>query len=250
MSQRIKGILFDLGDTLLDFPHVDVTKMFAAGARLAYEYLRQIGQPLPPFHKYHRMQLWAIRQRYFLSRITRREFNALDLIARLGARMGQTLTRSHAVELAWLWYEPLSKRAVMEADLPTTLRQLRDRSLTLGLVSNTFIPAEALDRHLRRESLIDLLPVRVYSCNVGRRKPHQRIFDVALGEARLRPDQTLFVGDSPRADIKGANRAGMISVLKDPAQRHAKSRIKPHHRIARIAELIDIVAGYNRGGAD
>jgi len=250
MSRRIKGILFDLGDTLLHFSHVDVTRMFKAGSKLAYMYLKQLDQPLPPFGRYHRMQLRAIRWRYFLSRITKREFNALDLIARLGARMGQTLTREHAVELAWLWYEPLSKRAVVEQDLQATLSELRDGRLTLGLVSNTFIPAEALDRHLHRENLLDLLPVRVYSCNVGCRKPSKRIFEIALQKAQLQPDQTLFVGDSPRADIKGANQAGMISVLKDPAGRYAKSRIKPHHRIDRIADLTDVVAQYNQGQAD
>ena len=55
----------------------------------------------------------------------------------------------------------------------------------------------------------------------------------------------MFVGDSPKADIRGANRAGMVSVLKDPDNRHGSSRIQPCHRIRSITELADIVDQYN-----
>jgi putative hydrolase of the HAD superfamily len=250
MDRRIKGILFDLGDTLLDFGQLDVTSLFEAGGHLAYQYLKDLEQPLPPFRRYLKTQLWAIRRNYFLSRITRREFNSVDLILRLAARTGQDLTREHALRLAWLWYEPLSKEATVEEGLPETLRRLRDSGLTLGLVSNTFIPADVLDRHLAQEGLLEFLPVRTYSCDVGYRKPSRRIFRAALDAADLAAGETLFVGDSLRADIKGANRMGIVTVLKDPTDRHARSRIKPHHRIRRLTELPAVVAEYNGDEGD
>ena len=102
-----------------------------------------------------------------------------------------------------------------------------------------------LDRHLACENLLELLPIRVYSCDVGCRKPNRRIFQVALKKADLTSEQTIFVGDSHWADIRGANRAGLTSVLKDPLGRHQDKRIKPHHRIRSLLELPDIVLGYN-----
>ena len=39
----VRGILFDLGDTLVDFGPIDTTALFARGARLAYGYLRRLG---------------------------------------------------------------------------------------------------------------------------------------------------------------------------------------------------------------
>jgi len=247
MARSIQGILFDLGDTLLDFGQLDVTSLFEAGGRRAYRHLKDLDQPLPPFRRYMKSQLWHIRWNYLLSRITRREFCSADLILRLGAKMGHRLTREQALRLAWLWYEPLSQVATVEDGLDETLARLRDAGLTLGLVSNTFIPGDVLDRHLEREGLLEFLPIRVYSCDVGYRKPSRRIFRAALERADLKPDEAMFVGDSLRADIKGANRMGLVSVLKDPAGRHDGARIQPHHRIRCIADLHDIVEQYNGG---
>jgi putative hydrolase of the HAD superfamily len=244
-QQRIKGIFFDLGDTILDFGQVDVPAIFLTSARLAYEYLGSLNQPLPPFARFHRRQLWAIRWRYALSRITRREFNALDVTDRLGRRMGHKLSREQNLELTRLWYKPLSEQATVEEGTVDMFRALRRDGLQLGVVSNTFIPPEVLDEHLERENLLELLSPRVYSSAVGCRKPARRIFELAMAQAGLTPDETLFVGDSLRGDIRGANRAGMISVLKDPAGRHAKSLIKPRYRIRSLLELPAIVARHN-----
>jgi HAD superfamily hydrolase (TIGR01509 family) len=246
MTKRIKGILFDLGDTLLDFGRVDVASVFEAGARLAYDYLKKLDQPLPPFAKFHRRQLWAFRWSYFKSRFTRREFNSLDVIGRLSLRMGHDLTDEQMAEMAWMWYEPLSRCATVEEGTRETLLKFRDEGLLLGLVSNTFVPGTILDRHLRQLGLLELLPIRVYSCDVRYRKPHRNIFDEALRQAGLLPAETLFVGDSPHADIKGANRAGLVPVLKDPDGRYAKASVKSLHRIRCLAELEQIVVQYNR----
>jgi len=245
LARQIDGILFDLGDTLLEFGQVDVPSLFEAGAKLAYEYLRKLGKKLPPFPKYHRQQLWAVRWNYFKSRLTNREFNSLDLIGRLSKRMGHGLNHDHVLELAWLWYEPLSRSACVEPGLRTTLETLRDMGMKLGLISNTFIPGQVLDRHLAAAGLLDLLSVRIYSCDVVYRKPHRRIFELALKQANLSASKTIFVGDSPQADITGANRAGMISVLKSPKNPAGTGISTPAHRIDRISQLVEIVENYN-----
>jgi len=249
MAGSIKGILFDLGDTLLDFGKVDVTGLFEAGARLSYAYLQELSQPLPPLAKFHRRQLRAIRWNYFKSRFTRREFNALELIGRLAMRMGHELTHEHILELAWRWYMPLSQCAKVEDDLPKLLEALRDRGMKLGIVSNTFVPGEVLDRHLQQAQLLDFLPIRVYSCDVGYRKPSPKIFSLALERAGLAPENTLFVGDSPKADIMGSLKAGMIPVLKDPRDLHVRGEAARHarHRIHRLSELSEIIARHNAG---
>jgi len=245
MAKRIRGIFFDLGETLLDFGDVDVTALFTAGSKLAYEHLRSLGYELPPMDKYNRRQLRAVRWNYFVSHVTRREFNALTLIDKQNRAGGRVLSPEDLIELAWRWYRPLSEQATAEDGLIEMLGALRDDGLLLGLVSNTFIPAPALDRHLAQVGLLELLPVRVYSCDARFRKPSRRIFEIALQRGGLRAGEVLFVGDSPRADIRGANRAGLISVLKDPTGRHDRSRIKPAHRIRKITELGRIVAAYN-----
>lgn len=248
MQRRVRGILFDLGDTLLDFGHLDVPSLFEAGAKLAYDYLKDLGHALPAFAKYHRQQLWAIRWNYFKSRFTRREFNVLEILGNLSAKMGNRISEQEAIELAWLWYRPLSQCATAEDGMHEMLAEFRDAGLKLGIISNTFVPGAILDRHLAEENLLDLLPVRVYSCNVRFRKPQREIFEIALEQSGLKASETMFVGDSIRADIHGPNDLGMISILKDPSDKHANASSGADHRIRRLAELTDIVAGYVSDG--
>ena len=247
MNTRIRGILFDLGDTLLDFGPVDRRSLFEAGGRLAYDYLVGLGQPVPSFAKFHRRQLRAIQWNYLKSRLTRREFNALDVLGRLGRSMGQRLSHPQLLELAWRWYQPLSEHGTVEEGLVELLKDFAGAGMVLGVVSNTFIPGPILDRHLAREKLLDALPVRIYSCDVKYRKPDPGIFRVAMKVSGLTPGETLFVGDSPHADIHGANQAGLISVLKDPDGRHHHAGFHPRHRITRLAELRAIVDRYRKG---
>ncbi len=248
MRKDIDGILFDLGDTLLNFGKVDALGLFEAGARLGYDYLQSLDQDLPPFATYHRKQLRAIRWSYFKSHLTRREFNSLELMRKLCRKMGQDLSEEQLVELTWLWYQPLSEKADIEPGTREMLVELRDQGLRLGVVSNTFVPGEVLDRHLAQEGMLDLLPVRIYSCDVGFRKPHPKIFRKALDETGLEAGRTLFVGDSPRADVYGATRSGLISVLKVNEGSFIDRGTDPDHRITSILELRDVLRRYNPQG--
>ena len=245
MHDRIKGVLFDLGETLLNYGQVDMTRMFKAGARQAYKHLERLGHRLPSFERYHLQQHVVVRWSYLKSAITRREFDSLAALVRLHAGMRIELSREEALELAWLWYRPLSRAAVVDPDTREVLRRLQQAGLALGLVSNTFLPGEVLDRHLEKEGLLRFLPIRVYSSRVCHRKPDPRIFRIAMERGKLQPAETLFVGDSLKADIRGANRAGVVSVLKDPFDEYRSRRIVPRYRIRRLRELLDIVAEHN-----
>jgi len=238
---EIRGILFDLGDTLLDFGPVDTIDLFERGARLTYERLAELGLSLPPFGTYHRRQLRAVRWAYVKSHITRREFDSLHVIRKLVKGMGRHLPEEQLAELAWLWYEPLSRQATVDPEVPRLLKAFTEEGMALGVVSNTFIPASVLDRHLLEVGLLKWLPIRVYSCNLRYRKPHPKIFSHALAETGLTGDQVAFVGDSPKADVYGAARAGMATVLKDPSGRRRPYRVAPKYRIASLGELPEII---------
>ncbi len=65
-------------------------------------------------------------------------------------------------------------------------------------------------RHLGLNKRIQSLTI---SDEVGVRKPHIKVFQVACERAGVLPKEAMFVGNSVQNDIVGANRAGMTSVL-------------------------------------
>lgn len=242
MTQTASAILFDLGDTLLDFGRVDLHALFDQGGKLAYAYLQEQDLDLPTFAEYARKHLWAIRWRVLWSVLTGREFHSRDVMRRVCRRLGIDLNEEMLAEVCWLWYKPLHHQATAEAGLVDMLERFTDMGLKLGIVSNTFLPGEVLDRHLEEEGLLRFFSPRIYSCDVGRRKPSRKIFRVALDALGVPAEEVIFVGDSPKPDIRGANRMGMLSVLKDPkGQYRQRGACHPDYRILSITDLQAVV---------
>ncbi|MBS7615741.1 HAD family hydrolase [Candidatus Bathyarchaeota archaeon] len=81
----------------------------------------------------------------------------------------------------------------------------------LGLISN-FTYAPVIYAGLRKVGINNFFNAVLVSDAVGWRKPHVKIFEEALKRLGVKAEETLYVGDSPDEDIKGAKTLGMKTV--------------------------------------
>jgi putative hydrolase of the HAD superfamily len=80
------------------------------------------------------------------------------------------------------------------------------------------------------------------SSRIGFEKPHPRIFEWALEQAKADPAAVIHVGDHVDADIEGARSVGIAGVLIDRAGRHTRSDVPDGVPIiASLEELVPIV---------
>jgi putative hydrolase of the HAD superfamily len=82
----------------------------------------------------------------------------------------------------------------------------------LGLISN-FTYAPVIYAGLRRLGINKFFNAVLVSEAVGWRKPHIKIFEEALKRLGVKAEETVFAGDSPLEDVKGAKAAGMKTVF-------------------------------------
>jgi HAD superfamily hydrolase (TIGR01549 family) len=100
------------------------------------------------------------------------------------------------------------------------LRGTRDALVRIGqnfriaVISNA---DGAIGRVLSRCGIADCFESVTDSGIVGAEKPHPKIFEAALEAMRVRPDESLYVGDVYSVDYVGARNAGMQAVLFDVA---------------------------------
>ncbi len=135
-------------------------------------------------------------------------------------------------------------------DADRVLASLKDRGLVLGMVSNVVAPGSYCRQQLRRLGLLDHLSTFTFSSEVGLRKPREEVYSHALkqlatlaGGRPFRPEEILFVGDSPTCDVKGPARLGMQTALLMhpdveshwPAEDYRE--LEPTFRITRLNEL-------------
>ena len=243
---QIKAVLFDLGDTLLNFGRIETNRVFRQSARLTFDYLVKCGQRVGHLWWYYLRNLLAIRIRLLIANMKGRDFDALTLLKKSGVKHGYTLSEEQWREIGWLWYEPLSKLARVERDIKDTLGCLEKMGLKLGILSNTFVSAGSLDRHLQQLGIRDYFPYRLYSYQYEFRKPDRRIFEAARAKVDEPAENILFVGDRLDIDIWPALNAGMQAVLKTAYTNVGKQPPKGVRRIDKISELPGVVEKMNR----
>lgn len=244
-AHSIKAVLFDLGDTILNFGQVRPLEVFRLGSRLSYDFLKGLSQPVGNFKWYCWRNLTSLRFHHFISNILKNDFSALDLLKKLGARAGYELSEQQWKHLEWLWYEPLSKYARIEPDIKQTLTRLKDMQLKLGILSNTFVSKNSLEKHLEQFGILKFFDVRVYSYEFTFRKPDARIFKITAQRIEEGPENILFTGDRIDNDVSPAIKTGMYGVFKDNFACNSSRLPKKAFRVKLLSELPELIEKIN-----
>jgi HAD superfamily hydrolase (TIGR01509 family) len=125
--------------------------------------------------------------------------------------------------------------------VPPVLTALRDRGLTLVVVSNA---NGTLHAHMDRIGLSAYVDHVVDSCVEGVEKPDPKLFEIALERASATADSTIHVGDIYQVDVVGARAAGIRPVLLDETGQH------PEADCTRVTSLAELVLRIGSGAFD
>lgn len=82
------------------------------------------------------------------------------------------------------------------------------RHYRMALLSN-FDDSQTGREIVQDSGVGDLFELVIISADLAMRKPNPAIFHHLLREMKLRPEEVLFVGDTPLEDVLGAQRAGI-----------------------------------------
>ena len=98
-------------------------------------------------------------------------------------------------------------------DIIPTLKTLRSVGYRVGLLTNRRRP---IDEYLESVGFKDLLDFYFYAGEINAWKPDPIVFKYTLDKIKVEPEEVLYVGDNPYADVEGSKNAGMNPVLIDP----------------------------------
>ena len=100
----------------------------------------------------------------------------------------------------------------MFPDVKLVLSKLRERGVKMGIISTAYeqdIDAITQKTDLQKE----LFDVIVGADTLKKTKPDPEVFKYALTKLKVKPQETLFVGDEIDADYRGAENAGIHALL-------------------------------------
>ncbi|HEX6475431.1 MAG TPA: HAD-IA family hydrolase [Candidatus Limnocylindria bacterium] len=124
-------------------------------------------------------------------------------------------------------------------DVMPALDELRARGLIIGAVSNWIWQLPELLHSLELLAHFDFVAA---SARVGYEKPQRGIFEHALQEAKVRPEEAIHVGDHIDADVQGAMAVGIAPVLIDRRERFTEADLPAGVPLIRsLTELAPLV---------
>ena len=128
---------------------------------------------------------------------------------------------------------------VLEQDAIPTLKKLEESGYRLGIISNAGDDQDVqqLVRGFKIRQYFDFI---LTSAACSYRKPHPRIFELALANWYLLPSEAVMVGDNLTADIQGAQNAGLYGVWinrrADP-EMEKQEGVSPDASMSSLSEL-------------
>ncbi len=230
---QIDAILFDYGNTLIEFSHRQIEHCDRALGAVLSEL----------FGPYEHDRLVAIRNADRLAPYQDgfRE-NDLPTISRRLVRQlyGRDATEAELAHLLEVRFSSFVESITVEPGVVDLLRRLKQRR-RLALVSN-YPCGRSIRASLDRTGIGGLLDAVVASGDVGRVKPHPIPFRTALDALGVAPERAVYIGDNWLADVQGAKRLGMQAVHIRQWDTPEKFDREPDHHdadavIDRLAEL-------------
>ena len=131
----------------------------------------------------------------------------------------------------------------MDPQIVETIRTLKDMRMKVGLVSN----ADVCDRKYWKESpIFPFFDDAIFSCDVGLLKPDPEIYERALSNLGVSPEEAVFIGDGGSRELAGAKALGMKTVCTEYLRIHDENERRDIHQSAdwvvlRFDTLKDIV---------
>lgn len=122
---------------------------------------------------------------------------------------------------------------LLEEDTLLTLQKLEDDGYRMGLISNAGDDQD-VQQLARRFGIDRYFDFILTSAACSYRKPHPRIFELALSNWYFLPTEAVMVGDNLDADIRGAQSVGLYAIW---LTRRAGRRLPEHASIQPNASL-------------
>lgn len=228
---NLKGVLFDYGHTLTYFPHGMSSHL--AAAKNVQRIIKNLGVTVDY------LTIRKLIDRYIRGekRVVSIHEEFKEILYTLGV---YSYTNGDLQKIIEVYTEPFIQRVCIRKGTKSLLKMLQDNKIKLGIVANIY--NEAMIPVLESEGLLPFFTTIIASVDVGFRKPDPIIFQIALEQLHLKPQEVIMVGDSPQNDIQGAKNLGIQTarLMRGP-NRTKTDIVKPDYKIRNLSNLLSIV---------
>jgi len=237
----LKGILFDLGSTLIEFDNTEWEKLETASVKKGYDYLVKRGYRLPEWETFGKAFLTEFHQAWQEAQESLIEVRLPEWVTNFLIRYGMSSPDGLAVEFLKQYYDPIAKQITLIDGVKEVLGHCKKENLKIGLISNSSFPTEFHIEELKNYEILQFFEETLFSYDFGVRKPHPDLFKHVLNKLDLKPQETVFIGDRLIEDVSGPQKVGMKGILKYKKERDYSAPVVPDYVVNSLRELPEVL---------
>jgi HAD superfamily hydrolase (TIGR01549 family) len=210
----IRGIIFDLGYTLINYKETGWPEVRQEALQGGYSKLSVDNDNLPDFDTFvflYQTKKEECRSNSFDAMLG---WNIVDVVKELLDEFKIKESSNYSRIFVEAIYAAEQKQMIIDKCITDTLEELKNRNYRIGIISNTIYPAFLHENDMERFGWKQHLDFQIYSSQCSFRKPHPSIFEAGIRMMDMPADEIMYVGDRYRMDALGAQRAGLIPVIK------------------------------------
>lgn len=190
--RRIKAIFFDAGDILYYRPQKQENfKNFLVGKQL---------NPVSDLEA----RVKEVRELAFQGRLERHEYYRQTV-------MLYGLTNESDIEAGVAALDLDDDTVAIHEGVPETIRALKERGFILGIITDTALPYTVKLKWFEQYGFGHLWDIIISSKDLGVRKPAPILYEEAILQTGLKPNEAVFVGHKAY-ELEGARKAGFQTI--------------------------------------
>jgi len=233
----LDGVIFDVGDTLIDTKSIIEKALMLAARKLKAEgHIGHVSQFIGAYHR---------ADRNIRGPSVNHLFSGLEIVRRAWNLMGNKESYSAFGIFLTSYRDAVRSNIKSDPELTLTLRQLKRKGVKIGVLSDGTI-LEQLES-LTLLGVMKLVDSVVTSEELGCEKPNSKLFDAILRRLSVKAEKAIMVGNDPYRDILGAKRMGMKTALVTRYSRTKiadyKPRVKPDIWLKTPYDIVRYVTG-------
>lgn len=228
MNFKRHQLFFDLDRTLWDF---EANSQKALSILYKELNMKEFTSHFIQFHqayKKHNAILWDKYAKKEISREQLRIQRFIDTLADLGNNDLEL-----AKQLCEGYIDISPNQTLLFPNTIEALEELKNLGYAMSIITNGF--KEVQHRKLQNSKLSDFFDHVICSEEVGHNKPDKRVYEHALNLAQAQNTNSVMIGDDLRADVIGAETAGITGILFDENKNN--QYVKDIQRIKNLNEL-------------
>ncbi|MCK4384645.1 MAG: HAD family hydrolase [candidate division Zixibacteria bacterium] len=241
MKKRLKAVLFDMGSTLIEFENYTWDVLARLSAEKGYEFLKDKNVTVPNLGDFSKVLHDEFVKAKSEIEADFKEMKFEKVIFDFFTKLNLSTSDGVYGSFLEVYYEPIADQLTLVDGAEKILKFFKEENLKIGLISNTIFPERYHLRELKRFRLYSYLDAHFFSSQVGVRKPHPKIFQLALEKLQVDPSEAVFVGDRLKEDVGGAQNVGMKGILKYHQGRDYTVPVTPDAQVMELKDLPEVV---------